>query len=98
MPAQPFRTEPAVRLRSRRASFLHGLSDVSDDPAARCLFHAQRLAARGGLAAAAAHDRVAARDSDSCAAALDAKFFHDDVHLLRVDLTEAGAKSILFGG
>ena len=39
------------------------------------------------LAAAAAHDRVAARDPDGRSAALDAKFLDVDVHLLRVDLT-----------
>src|SRR5688572_33498937 len=98
MPAQPFRAELPVPLRSRRASCLHGLSDVSDDPAAGGLLQTQRLAARGVLAAAAAHDRVAARDADVRGAALDTKLLHRDVHLLRVDLTEAGAKTVLFGG
>jgi len=82
----------------QRASFLHGLSDVSDDPAARCLLHAQRLTARGGLAATAIHDRVAARNPDCRGTTFDPKVLDDDVHLLRVDRIEAGAKAVLFGG
>jgi hypothetical protein len=82
----------------RRASFLHGLSDFSDDPASRYLFHEKSLAARGSLAATAIDNRVAARDADRRGATLDPKVLHDDVDLLRVDLIEAGAKAVLFGG